>query len=360
MSFQQTFAFADPAESFAAPTKPAECHSPVSRKSCPSKSTAPKPATPPESLDSPDSPAVLPTRDQILRDLRARTGCIPIVEDQPGQDVGRAILAGPRIETFSTGSPDIDGLLPRGGLKVNSITEWVGGNHSNATCALSLVTAAGWLTRHAGPLVVVARPADFYPPAAVALGIPADRMIWVRPNRHADAVWSIDQSLRCESVAAVWSLVGAELDDRDARRFQLASEAGRTPGLMVRPIATRGKPTFAETRFHVAMDRNVRFETRHQTSFPTLRVTLDRCRGSVGGKEATVMIDDRGRLISLAAKSAPAFQPHPLQPDRHHETAAMRLASELAHPKTPTGRPSSHRADPSQGKQRLHDKQRRA
>ncbi|MGB7329337.1 MAG: hypothetical protein WBD31_30930 [Rubripirellula sp.] len=354
MAFQQTFAFA-------APAKPSDRYSLKARKTwAPDPPKPEKQATPDVStkLDAPalpnttaqsDAPVKsgeppLPTRDQILRDLRSRAGCISTVE-----------AAGPVVETFSTGNDAVDQLLPRKGLKVDSVTEWVGENYSNATCALSLVTAAQRLTRHAGPLVVVARPADFYPPAAVALGIPADRIIWVRPNRHADAVWSIDQSLRCESVAAVWSLVGAELDDRDARRFQLASEIGRTPGLLVRPIATRGKPTFAETRFHVAMEKNVRFESRHQTSFPALRVMLDRCRGTAGGIATTVMIDDHGRMISLNAKSASSkaaqpnpvqsnpiqpnpVQPNPVHPHRHHETAAMRLASELAHPKTAANR----------------------
>ncbi|WP_146454688.1 ImuA family protein [Rubripirellula tenax] len=274
-----------------------------------------------------------PSREQILQQLRVQAGCISTVE----------AAAGPTVETFSAGHSDIDAMLPRGGLKVDSVTHWIGDNHSNATCALSLVTAAGRIAAHPGPLVVVAREADFYPPAAVSLGIPADRIIWVRPNSHADAVWSIDQSLRCESVAAVWSVVGAQLDDRDARRFQLASETGGTPGLFVRPIVTRGRPSFAETSFHVAMARDVRFESKKQTAYPALRVTLDRCRGSAGGTATTVLIDDGGRLISLTQNSAARDTTNKhLRSVPYHETAAVRLASELAHPKTKT-RPAERR-----------------
>ncbi len=279
---------------------------------------------------------VAATRDEILRDLRAKAGCISTVEE-----------SGPTVETFSTGNADLDQRLPRGGLRVDSITEWVGQNHASVAGALSLVTAAVRLARHSGPLIVVARDGEFYPPAAVAMGIPVARIIWVRPSCHADAVWSIDQSLRCDAVAAVWSPVGAQLDDRDARRFQLASETGHTPGLFVRPIATRGRPSFADTRFHVRLAKRGQGSKRGQASLmqtegnessPVLRVTVDRCRGGTGGDSLAVQIDDRGRLVTLSTE--PIVSPTKTQ---HHETAAVRLASELAHPTTSTGR-SARRA----------------
>lgn len=291
MAMQQTFAFLDAAE--AAPMTTAR----------PSKPEPPK-AQPPT------------TRDDILRRLRVQARCITTTGDD-------ALVEKPSVPTFSTGNPDIDSMLPRGGLTVAAVTEWVAASEGTPAGAIALIAAAKQLARHPGPLVVVARPDDFYPPAAIALGIAAPRIVWVRPSCHADAVWSIDQSLRCDAVAAVWSIVGAQLDDRDARRFQLASETGQTPGLFVRPIAVRGRPTFADTRFHVGL-QCIATATAH----PTLRVTLDRCRGASGGASTTVQIDDRGQLISS--------QPIRIEPTRtpDHETAAVRLASQLAHPTT--------------------------
>lgn len=311
MAMQQTFAFLNAAE--AAPMTTARPSKPEPPKAQPptvggaAKSAAQQVQQPTTRDDT--------TRDDILRRLRVQARCITTTGDD-------ALVEKPSVPTFSTGNPDIDSMLPRGGLTVAAVTEWVAASEGTPAGAIALIAAAKQLARHPGPLVVVARPDDFYPPAAIALGIAAPRIVWVRPSCHADAVWSIDQSLRCDAVAAVWSIVGAQLDDRDARRFQLASETGQTPGLFVRPIAVRGRPTFADTRFHVGLQQNA------AVAHPTLRVTLDRCRGASGGLSTTVQIDDRGQLISS--------QPTRIEPIRtpDHETAAVRLAAQLAHPKT--------------------------
>jgi hypothetical protein len=197
---------------------------------------------------------------------------------------------------------------------------------------LALIAAANRLrcSRHGrGPLVVVSDREHFYPPAAVALGIPAERIIWVCPSRHADRVWSIDQALRCESVSAVWAPVGAGLDDRDARRFQLAAEAGRTPGLFLRPAATRHRPSFAEIRLHVANPHHP--QSSQDLDGPglslggrPLQVTLDRCRGGRLGESVWIQIRDHGEIE--------AFIPG-RQVARNNEKATVHLASELAHPK---------------------------
>lgn len=261
-------------------------------------------------------------RESVLRELRAKVGCV----DSPANS----------IETLSTGSDAINHLLPRVGLRLDAITEWVAEADGSGAAALSMITVATHLrSPHAhGPVVVVCGQNDFYPPAAVALGVPAERIVWVRPIRHADMVWAIDQALRCESVAAVWAHVGANLDDRDARRFQLAAETGRTPGLFVRPAAVRGRPSFADVRLHV--------QTKLSTDSlgRVMNVTLDRSRGAAVGRSVWVQIDDRmidDRMIDERGNRCVArirqVTPQQLGISKN-ETAAVRLASELAHPKT--------------------------
>ncbi len=268
MAIQQTFSFDDPAEPAAlAPSHPLPQHSPGS------------------------------TAEETLRRLRTQVGCITTAPTETTKK-----------ELFSTGSTTIDRLLPRGGLQADAITEWIA--DGDGAASLAMIAARSRLQQSAGPLVVVGGPGTFYPPAAAALKIPTDRILWVRPIRHADVVWAIDQSLRCEMTAAVWAYVGPNLDDRDARRFQLAAETGNTPGLFIRPPAVRGRPSFTDVRFHVAWSP----ANKNQSAI----VTLDRCRGGPIGKSVLVSIDHQARIQT---------------PSRtHHETADVRLASELAHP----------------------------
>ena len=276
-----------------------------------------------------------PDRESMLRKLRIELGCgLPESENET-------------LTICSTGSEAIDGMLPRGGLRRDTITEWVAEAEGCGAAALSLITAANILnvSVRSGPLVVVSGETGFYPPAAVALGVPADRIIWVRPERHADFVWAIDQALRCESVAAVWAHAGPHLDDRDARRFQLASEAGQTAGLLVRPAASRGKPSFAEVRFHVrhlatmpdlysvnrfGNSRGSIPETAVQSQ-RMLQVTVDRCRGGTAGQQTTVTIDDRGNPHTMPSHQESSRSVRCLKDG--NEKAAVYLATELAHPK---------------------------
>ena len=274
MATQQTFAFLNPP----VPAAPL-----VTKEECVAEPILPSP---------PDS------RDTVLQRLRVRAGCISTIDDSH------------HTNQFSTGSSAIDSLLPRGGLKVDAITEWLAASDGCGAGVFSLIAAAAQLRAHRGPLVIVDLGEVFYPPAAVALGVPAERMILVRPRKHADLVWSIDQALRCESVAAVWANVGSRLDDRDARRFQLAAETGGTPALLARPAAVRGRPSFADVRFHV------RAQPQQRDCFT---ISLDRCRGGALSNQVTVSIDDQANIQRV---STPV----------RHETAALHLATELAHP----------------------------
>lgn len=274
-----------------------------------------------ESLDGREqdgqSPAVEEGLDQqaIIRRLRAQVGCVTTAPP-------------PEVEQFSTGAEGLDRFLPRGGLCVEGITEWVAEAEGCGAAAFSMIATSRRLNSVNGPLLVVGGEGVFYPPAAVALGIPAHRVIWVRPTRHADVVWAIDQGLRCEPVAAVWAHVGPNLDDRDARRFQLAAEAGRTPGLFVRPPSVRGRPSFADVRFHVGVGQSVVGLGRSSV------ITLDRCRGGTIGRSLEVRIDDRVQIHEVTPKPSErrvSTAPYPIE-SNNHETAAVRLASELAHP----------------------------
>ncbi|WP_068265560.1 ImuA family protein [Rubripirellula obstinata] len=261
--------------------------------------------------------------EQLLQQLRGRVHGITTAANHGGKK-----------ETFSTGSEAIDRLLPgtglRGaGLRVDAISEWVADGDACGAAALSLAIASR--REKKGTLVVVADRNHFYPPAAAAVGIDPSKIIWVRPATTADAVWSIDQALRCTGVSAVWASVGAWLDDRDARRFQLAAEEGHTTGFLVRPRSVRGRPTFAEVRFHVAISKQ---NHSLHSSLPTWTLTLDRCQGShagIGtGRQVQVTMDDAGQIHTDQVHTDQFNTSASRMPS--HESAAVRLASQLAHP----------------------------
>ncbi|OYP36811.1 hypothetical protein CGZ80_07125 [Rhodopirellula sp. MGV] len=254
---------------------------------------------------------------EVLRSLRAKVGCVSTARN----------AAEP---TFSTGCSAMDVWLPHNGLHPGTLTEWVAAHESAAAESLSLRAAACRLDAVTSrPLVIVDCEGTFYPPAAVALGVPAQRMILLRPRGSDDALWAIDQALRSGAVAAVLARLPMRLDDRDGRRLQLAAETGNTPGLFIRNFQARHLPSFAETQFYVAERKRLqtpeRLSPRHRLSSgrdsEVISVTLDRVRGGQAGKQLDVRFDDSGVL-----------HPVPSSDPQRHETAAKRLASQLANP----------------------------
>jgi protein ImuA len=324
MATQPTFSFFDTSVATAPlkKTKPAKKLKPQSEPQPQSNASA-------TNTLAPEVPAidVPPTRDAVLSQLRWRVGC---VSEAPAD----------RAPVFSTGARAVDALLPTHGLKLDTLVEWVAETPVCGAATLAMVAAASLLSSNSaanspptGPVLVIDSDGTFYPPAAIALGIPAERIVWVRPSRHAELVWAIDQALRCDAVAAVWASVGERLDDRDARRLQLAAEIGHTPGLLVRPAGVRGKPSFADVRFHVAPKHAT---PKHVVSTAVSRawhVTLDRCRGASVGQGAWITMDEYGGIRALTPDEIAAFTNTPFE-HYHEPTSAVRLASRLADPAT--------------------------
>ena len=223
----------------------------------------------------------------------------------------------------STGVQILDRLLPAGGLSRGVMVEWLAMNAGGAASYLSLAVAAETLKTdsHGGVLLVIDRDGVFYPPAATALGIPPERLFVVRPAHDADALWAIDQGLRCSAVTVVWSEV-PKLDSRAARRLQLAAEQHNGLFFSVRPAAALDQPSWAEVRWQVQPLASTSGGRRMQ-------VDLVRCRGGRPGASAVLEIDDQtGELREIVPMNRPITKRSAMP--KTDITAAVNLAAELS------------------------------
>ena len=180
-------------------------------------------------------------------------------------------------------------MLPGQGLRRGSLTEWFvpGLDSGGATLALRVAWQA---CGRGGTLVIVDAERSFYPPAAAAWGIDLRRLLLVRPDQPVDALWAMDQALRCPAVDAVWSCL-RDVNDRWFRRFQLAAERSRCLGVFVRPNSACGQLSSAELQVLVTPSATRSapvLQCATATATPTgeateairLRVELARCRRS--------------------------------------------------------------------------------
>ncbi len=167
--------------------------------------------------------------------------------EQLEQQVQQLEQAGrPRARpAIRSGCAALDGLLPQQGFRPGTLVEWLALPGGGATTMALL--AAREACRQGGALVVVDRPGRFYPPAAAAWKLDLRRVILVRPQSETDEHWACDQALRSPQVAALlcWP---ERLDSHTFRRWQLAAEASGTLGLLVRGLAARREPSWADVR----------------------------------------------------------------------------------------------------------------
>jgi protein ImuA len=184
------------------------------------------------------------------------------------------------LSPFSTGWPTLDRTLPSG-VRRGSLVELVGAGPGSGTG-----TVAGTLTRAAcrspGVVVIVDPAGEFYPPALAASGVPLDRLIVVRPETDADALWAADQALRSRAAAAVW-LWRDRLTPVDSRRLKLSAADGGALGLVLRSD---------DKRQSTAADVQLTVQPLPSRRGRRLRVAVTRCRGGVPGAVAEIELDD--------------------------------------------------------------------
>jgi protein ImuA len=169
--------------------------------------------------------------------------CLP----EPGQIIG-------------TGVPDIDAALG-GGLLRGALHEF------SPTAPMHLAAATGFamaLTARAcgtkGQLLWIVTEFALmegggpYGPGLDLFGLPSARLLVLRVPRAVDALWAMEEALRCRALDSVIAELAddAPADDlTTTRRLMLAARQGGCPGFFLRYRATDA-PSAAATRWQVA------------------------------------------------------------------------------------------------------------
>ena len=225
----------------------------------------------------------------------------------------------------SAGCSALDDLLPAGGYQAGSVIEYLRAAPACGASTLVWAAAAAAQRTSAGYVVVVDTQHNVYPPALLSHGIDLSRVIFVRPQSQADALWSVDQALRTPAVAAVVAEL-ERIDDRSARRLQLAAESGAGLALILRSAARRQQPSWAEVQWLV-----------HSGWL----VQLARVRGGRAGQSVCLELNSlTGQLSAVSSSSVRSRNSHvstaPSRPAALSQ-GALYLAAQLAHSKVHSG-----------------------
>lgn len=149
-------------------------------------------------------------------------------------DVWRANeLASYRTTAIPTGDSGLNRELPDGGWPSGVLIELL--LQQAGIGEMQLLQPA--LRQTGSRAIMLVQPP--HPPQAMAWAVenfPVERLVWVRSQRSADALWAAEQILRNRSCAALM-LWQTQVRNESLRRLHLAAQAGDTVFWLVRPLA---------------------------------------------------------------------------------------------------------------------------
>ena len=228
-------------------------------------------------------------------------------------------LAEANRQVLPFGIDEIDDRLPGGGLARGALHEVFAADAGIATAFCALL--AGRLAKDTENASVLwcERPwtldaGALYGPALLQFGIDPARLILVRVRRDNDALWAMEEGLRCGQVAAVVGELG-DISLTASRRLQLAAEETGVTALSLRSKVDKPPPSAAATRWRLdavthekdrprANDNNDFLNT--PPALPGLgaarwQAELFRCRGGTSANWMMEWNDETGDL-SVAAE----------------------------------------------------------
>jgi len=202
------------------------------------------------------------------------------------------------------GVPAIDAALPWRGLARGGVHELLGGDGDAARFGFAaallgrlpvgggriLWCRGGHATREIG------RP---YGPGLAGFGLAPERLLFFETRCAEEALWAIEEGLRCRRLAAVVG-EGVATGLAASRRLQLAAEAGDTLGLLL-PAPGKAATTAAFTQWRI--DSWPGSPEAAGLGASRWRVALQRCRGG-GTGEWLVEFDDEALCLAVVAALA--------------------------------------------------------
>jgi hypothetical protein len=155
-----------------------------------------------------------------------------------------------RIPAEVSGFSALDRILPGGGWPVGALAELYPVSAGIGEFVLLLPMIAR-LTQAGRRVALIAPPYIPYSQALAWHGVKLDRLVLLQPERPADALWAMEQTLASKTLALAVSWPRRAVE-REVRRLQLAAETGGATAVLYRPLADATQNSPAALRLRLA------------------------------------------------------------------------------------------------------------
>jgi protein ImuA len=172
-----------------------------------------------------------------------------------------------------------DNTFPRA-----AIHELISFSSEEATCTNGFISVIlGKLMQKGGSCIWISTRRKIFPPALKAFGIEPERVLFVDAWKLKDALWVIEEALKCDAMQAVIGEI-SELSFNDSRRLQLAVEKSKVTGFIHRHKPKQINALACVSRWKISPAASSLSNNMPGVGFPKWDVELLKARNGKTGK----------------------------------------------------------------------------
>jgi len=186
----------------------------------------------------------------------------------------------------------MEAAFPNGVFPVGAVHEVVCANTSQVASAGAFITGLlSVLMREGGICLWVGLSQTVFAPGLAAFGIEPHRVIFLNLLRDKEALWVMEEALKCTGLAAVIGEV-SELDFKQSRRLQLAVEKSHVTGFVLRNASKKLSSTACAARWQITPVASELLNGLPGLGRPRWQVELLKVRNGQTGKWTLEWADD--------------------------------------------------------------------
>jgi len=145
----------------------------------------------------------------------------------------------------------LEAAFPNGVFPVAAVHELVCGSSEQAAAGGGVVTGIlSVLLQQGGICVWIGRARRLFAPALTVFGVEPHKVIFISLTKDKDALWVMEEALKCSGLKAVVCEVRG-LNFKQSQRLQLAVEQSRVTGFVLRNAADKLGSTACAARWRI-------------------------------------------------------------------------------------------------------------
>jgi len=206
----------------------------------------------------------------------------------------RAPLAG---TSQVMGLGPVEHAFPNRVFPLGTVHEMVCGSTEQAAASGGFVAGLlSVLMQQGGACLWIGLSGNVFPVSLKTFGVEPERIIFVHLMQNKDALWVMEEALKCNGLSAVVAEL-KEIDFKQSRRLQLAVEQSRVTGFILRNEIKKMSNTACAARWKVSSMPSEPVDGLPGIGFPRWQVELLRVRNGQPGN--WVMEWAEGRFTTI-------------------------------------------------------------